>query len=81
MKRLTTSQVSAPGSRRTARAAAVIASATTSKQRVLVSTLAELAAAARGQNFEPPAIVVGGDIVKMRSALIGAETVIDKEPP
>jgi uroporphyrin-III C-methyltransferase len=51
--------------------AAVIASATTPKQRVLVAPLMDIAAAARAQNFEPPAIVVIGDIVTMRSALIG----------
>ncbi|HEY1979861.1 MAG TPA: uroporphyrinogen-III C-methyltransferase [Xanthobacteraceae bacterium] len=51
--------------------AAVIASATTPKQRVLVAPLADIAAAARTQNFEPPAIVVIGDIVTMRTALIG----------
>ena len=53
--------------------AAVIASATTPQQRVLVSTLAELAAAAGAQNLEPPAIVVIGDIVKMRGNLIGGD--------
>jgi siroheme synthase len=39
----------------------------------LVSTLAELAAAAGAQNLEPPAIVVIGDIVKMRGNLIGGD--------
>src|SRR5580692_12571737 len=47
--------------------AAVIASATTPKQRVLVSTLEKLAADALAQKLEPPAIVVIGDIVEMRS--------------
>ena len=61
--------------------AAVIASATTPQQRVLVSTLAELAAASRANKFEPPAIVVIGDIVKMRSELVGAGTAIDQAPP
>jgi uroporphyrin-III C-methyltransferase len=51
--------------------AAVIASATTPKQRVLVSSLARLAAAAREQKFDPPAIVVIGDIVNMRGELLG----------
>ncbi len=51
--------------------AAVIASATTPKQRVLVSTLEKLAADAREQKFEPPAIVVIGEIVEMRSQLLG----------
>ena len=53
--------------------AAVIAAATTPQQRVLVSTLAELPAAACEHNFEPPAIVVIGDIVKMRGELIGGD--------
>ena len=51
--------------------AAVIASATTPKQRVLISTLEKLAADAREQKFEPPAIVVIGDIVAMREQLLG----------
>ena len=59
--------------------AAVIASATTPKQRVLVSTLADIAAAAQAQNFEPPAIVVIGDIVKMRAALVGEEVAARQE--
>jgi uroporphyrin-III C-methyltransferase len=61
--------------------AAVIASATTPKERVLVSTLAELAAAAQAQKFEPPAIVVIGDIVNMRSALLGAAAAAGKDAP
>src|SRR3984957_6561872 len=51
--------------------AAVIASATTPKQRVLVSTLEKLAAASREENFEPPAIVVIGEIVDLREKLLG----------
>jgi uroporphyrin-III C-methyltransferase/precorrin-2 dehydrogenase/sirohydrochlorin ferrochelatase len=51
--------------------AAVIASATTPRQRVLVSTLEKLAGDARTQEFEPPAIVVIGAIVAMRGRLIG----------
>jgi uroporphyrin-III C-methyltransferase len=50
--------------------AAVIASATTPKQRLLVGTLEKLAAAVREENIEPPAIVVVGEIVKMRAALV-----------
>ncbi len=53
--------------------AAVIASATTPRQRILVSTLEKLAGDARAQQFEPPAIVVIGDIVTMRERLIGQE--------
>ncbi len=56
--------------------AAVIASATTPKQRLLISTLEKLAAAVREQNIEPPAIVVVGEIVQMRTVLgEGAVTV------
>src|ERR1700761_6562221 len=50
--------------------AAVIASATTPKQRVLVSTLQKLSADAQAQNFEPPAIVVIGELVAMRGKLL-----------
>src|SRR5580704_1066608 len=61
--------------------AAVIASATTPKQRVLVSTLEKLAADAREQKFEPPAIVVIGDIVEMRSQLLGETAEVEKDSP
>jgi len=61
--------------------AAVIASATTPKQRLLVSTLENIAADAAAQKFEPPAIVVIGDIVTTRSQLLGADTAPAKEPP
>jgi len=54
--------------------AAVIVSATTPKQRVLISTLDKLAAEARAQKLEPPAIVVIGEIVPLRDELIGAQT-------
>jgi uroporphyrin-III C-methyltransferase len=59
--------------------AAVIASATTPKQRVLVSTLEKLADDAREQKFEPPAIVVIGDIVEMRSRLLGETAEAEKD--
>jgi uroporphyrin-III C-methyltransferase len=49
--------------------AAVIISASTPKQRVLVSTLENLAGDARAQKLEPPAIVVIGEIVKLRDEL------------
>jgi uroporphyrin-III C-methyltransferase len=52
--------------------AAVIAAATTSEERILVSTLAHVAAEARAQAFEPPAIVVVGEIVAVRNRLLGA---------
>jgi uroporphyrin-III C-methyltransferase len=58
--------------------AAVIASATTPKQRILVSTLEKLAGDAREQNFEPPAIVVIGEIVNMRTQLLGEATSAEK---
>jgi uroporphyrin-III C-methyltransferase len=59
--------------------AAVIASATTPRQRVLVSTLDQLAAETRAEHFEPPAIVVIGDIVKMRERLVGANAQARRE--
>ncbi len=59
--------------------AAVIASATTPRQRVLVSTLDKLAENARAENFEPPAIVVIGDIVTMRGRLIGEQAAEESE--
>jgi uroporphyrin-III C-methyltransferase len=61
--------------------AALIASATTPKQRVLVSTLEKLAGAAREQNFEPPAIVVIGEIVDTRGQLLGEAAAADKASP
>jgi uroporphyrin-III C-methyltransferase len=60
--------------------AAVIASATTPRQRILVSPLERLAAAAREQKIEPPAIVVIGDIVNMRTRLLGADAAAEKAP-
>jgi uroporphyrin-III C-methyltransferase len=60
--------------------AAVIVSATTPKQRVVVSTLGKLAADARAQRLEPPAIVVVGEIVKFRSALAGVDADSQVEP-
>jgi uroporphyrin-III C-methyltransferase len=60
--------------------AAVIASATTPKERVLISTLESLAQDSRAQKIEPPAIVVIGDIVTMRARLIGADAMTESEP-
>ena len=54
--------------------AAVIAAATTPAQRVLVSTVADLAARVRAERFEPPAIVVIGDIVAVRERLVGGDS-------
>ncbi len=59
--------------------AAVIASATTPRQRILISSLEEMAEAARAQGFEPPAIVVVGDIVKMHAQLLGAAASTDSD--
>jgi uroporphyrin-III C-methyltransferase len=59
--------------------AAVIASATTLKERILVSTLQKLSADAREQNFEPPAIVVIGEIVNLRALLLGETASADKK--
>ena len=43
----------------------------TPKQRVLVSTLDRVAVDAREQKYEPPAIVVIGEIVDLRDQLLG----------
>src|SRR3974390_59570 len=51
--------------------AGVIASATTSAQRVLISTVDRVAFEARDKGFEPPAIVVIGEIVAARDQLLG----------
>jgi uroporphyrin-III C-methyltransferase len=55
--------------------AAAISAATTGAQRIVVSTLERIAAEARQQALESPAIVVVGDIVKMRERLLGAAPV------
>lgn len=49
--------------------AAVIASATTGRQRILVATLATLADEAAREGIEAPALIVIGDIVSMRQRL------------
>jgi len=49
--------------------AAVISNATTDRERILVSTLGRLVADARKHQFEPPAIVVVGEIVTARERL------------
>jgi len=49
--------------------AAVVAAATTPEERILVSTIDRVAADARAQGFEPPAIVVIGEIVAVRERL------------
>jgi uroporphyrin-III C-methyltransferase len=52
--------------------AAAIVAATTDAERILVSTLARIATDAREQKLESPAIVVVGDIVKMRDHLLAS---------
>ncbi len=59
--------------------AAIIASATTPRERIVVATLATLAAEARQQHIEPPAIVVIGDIVETRAQLIDDQAAAAKE--
>jgi uroporphyrin-III C-methyltransferase len=53
---------------------AVVSKATTSGQRVLETTLAACATAVEASEIEPPAIVVVGEVVRLRAALdwIGA---------
>jgi siroheme synthase len=58
--------------------AAIIASAATPQERILISTLDRLAADARAQNFTPPAIVVIGEIVNLRAQLLGEGTPVAK---
>jgi siroheme synthase len=58
--------------------AAAISAATTGAERIVVSTLARIAAEARQQALESPAIVVVGDIVKMRERLLAAAP--DRKP-
>ncbi len=60
--------------------AAVIASATTPDQRIVVATLEKLAATVREQNIEPPAIVVVGEIVRMREKLLAGFSATEKSP-
>ncbi len=50
---------------------AVICAGTTPRQRVLTSTLGEVAAEASAQDIAPPAVVVVGDVVRLR-ALLGS---------
>lgn len=49
---------------------AVISCATTSQQRILVSTLSRVVSDVRAQQFEPPAIVAVGEIVNLRPLLL-----------
>jgi uroporphyrin-III C-methyltransferase len=65
--------------------AAIVSKATTPEQRVLVSTLGEIAGAAVAAGIEAPTIVAIGEIVRLREALdwFGAETgrALDPDPP
>jgi uroporphyrinogen III methyltransferase/synthase len=53
---------------------AVIQDATLPSQRTVVATLRTVAAAARKARIEPPAVVVVGDVVKLREQLGGWDT-------
>jgi uroporphyrin-III C-methyltransferase len=59
--------------------AAVIVGATTAEERLLVSTLERVAADARDGRFEPPAIVVIGDIVVARDKILGMAAAAESE--
>jgi len=64
--------------------AAIVSKATMPEQRVLVSTLAELAEAAARAGIEAPTIVAIGEIVRLRPALdwLGGEPqALDQTPP
>ena len=58
--------------------AAIMASAATPKERLLVSTLGNLTADARAQKFEPPAVVAIGEIVKFRERLLATDAATKK---
>jgi uroporphyrin-III C-methyltransferase len=49
--------------------AAVVSRATTPKQKVVVGTLGDIAALARRETIEPPALVVVGEVVRLRQDL------------
>ena len=61
-------------------ATAVIASAATPRERILVSTLEKVAAEAHAQKFEPPAIVVIGEIVDFPRNLAANAAAGTKKP-
>jgi uroporphyrin-III C-methyltransferase len=60
--------------------AAIVASAATPQERILVSTLEAVAADAREQKYEPPAIVVIGEIVNVRAQLLAAAAYVPPPP-
>ncbi len=57
------------GGRPASAAVAIVSKAATEDQRVLETTLGEAAAAARAAGIEPPAIVVVGEVVRLRAGL------------
>lgn len=57
--------------------AAVVASATTGREAVVVSTLARIAEDAAAAGIDPPAIVAIGEIVAVRARLIGTARLIE----
>ncbi len=57
--------------------AAIVASATTGREAVVVSTLARLAADAAAAGIDPPAIVAIGGIVAVRERLLGTARLIE----
>jgi len=60
--------------------AAVIACGTCETQRVAVATLATLAAAIAREGLGAPAVIVVGEVVRLRSALAWFETEVPAEP-
>jgi uroporphyrin-III C-methyltransferase len=57
------------GGRAASEPVAVISKATTSEQRVLETTLAHAAADAAKAGIEPPAMIVVGEVVRLRAAM------------
>jgi uroporphyrin-III C-methyltransferase len=53
--------------------AAIIASATTAQERILIARLDRLVAEAAAAGMEPPAIVAVGDIVAVRERILGGK--------
>ncbi|MBW1712825.1 MAG: uroporphyrinogen-III C-methyltransferase, partial [Deltaproteobacteria bacterium] len=49
--------------------AALVQNGTTPDQRCLVSTISQIAAQARAENFQPPAVLVVGQVVRLREKL------------
>jgi uroporphyrin-III C-methyltransferase len=52
---------------------AIVSKATTAAQRVLVSSLGAVAAEAAAAGIEAPAVIVVGEVVRLRARLIGDE--------